>query len=156
MEKLSWFDDNFTKPTSATQLMKRALEFAQEEERLTKGVLFEKLDKNGPPSCENVSACAMGILVLAYGDGPLIAEFFDIGEEDVDPEVEFTIDDPIFVNATKALAKALNPDFNRKSDKGNAICVVEGTNDRSLRNEHHSKIVGAMEKALKMLRKEGK
>lgn len=157
---LSWVI-NFQPPKDATEALERAHEFAQDEARWTYGSMFHRKDPNQPLSCMNVSACAMGILMIACGDDAIM-HLYKYQKTD-----EYTFESSVFRQATKLLAKAI-PDGWRKSANDNShrnnVGAVEDFNDGMPEYEeaetieqmtaaaraHHQKIVATFAKAVEL------
>jgi hypothetical protein len=140
---LDWLND-FAPPQNATEALERSLEFASEETRWTKSELFTSKASN--PTCTDVRACAMGILLIACFDGPAVDRYYE--DED---ELEFKLakGNPIYQSATKMLAQAARPNSVRRNKINfhDAAHFVEHFNDGA---RHHSKIVELFEYAIEI------
>lgn len=133
---------NFTPPKGEIEILDRAWEFAKQEEnwecggwfKYKKGVTFEQ--KHTEPICFNVRACAMGIMVLVAGDGPVVYEWMygDGGSHtllDKLKEIEG------FPEATSRLAFSLGRDSATPERFMSNIDFITETNDNQDKYTHY-------------------
>jgi hypothetical protein len=179
---LDWLKD-FKAPETAVELLERALEWAQDEDRWIAGTLFDPkvdnvLDLPDEEVCENVGACAMGIILIAAGDGPVVKSFLgDPNNEDELGPITLTesVSNPAAEKAVRALAAALSYDGEQylTLDMGISSCesaimtindskdlktiestILPGTSyldpDSYDKSKHHGKIVRGFEDALQI------
>lgn len=178
-EILTWLKD-FHEPRSAVELLERALDWARDEARWVHGALIQpKPDTPIAPQgrdigrarqiavkkssdvdlCNNVGACAMGILIICTHDGGIIRKYLTGTQRSY--EVELARDNDILCQATLFLARGLHDRHRKYSDIHDAVADIEETNDElgyrtrkgewkdESRIKHHARIVRGFERALK-------
>lgn len=69
-------DREFVPPTTPTELLERGLVMAEQEDKWIKNAWLQPTVNRTPQVCGDVQACAMGLLVLARADGPLVRAYY--------------------------------------------------------------------------------
>lgn len=178
MEELKWLYP-FKAPETPLEALERSLEWARDESRWSDGVLCEWKDRDKRPKdvtsitapeelakvCHNVKACAMGILMIAMGNGRTALDIFLSRTKET-----WLLDQSGGEEATLLLARGFHPRGKKFTDFREAASFVEAYNDDwaeesdfydensgafleqkylKSRSEHHARIVRGFERAVK-------
>lgn len=173
--------NNFVPPKDQVELLERSLEFARDEQRWCTGALIQSAEKpidgttpvekfakqhSDAELCTNVQACAMGILVIASGNGQAIRAWIE--EAGSEKQTFAYINELVglpFEQATKTLAIAFGANDRFHSNFDTAVDFVENSNDEEDkftsydrkvyqydRAAHHRHIVKVFEKSVELAR----
>jgi hypothetical protein len=90
-------------PQTEVELLERARHIIAEEKRWIQGTLIEDIGKG--QACNNVGVCAVGAMVIAYGNGQVVDRWF--GEENDIDEHRYSQDHPLLDGSLETLNLAV-------------------------------------------------